>query len=58
MKDGRKISVGWSEGEKGVTGQVWVVRAPPPSGLVLQQSVWSFLIRVALPLLLSLVFGD
>lgn len=30
----------------------------PPSGLVLQQSLWSFLIRVALPLLLSLVFGD
>lgn len=54
----KKDKRGGSEGVKGVSGQVWVVRAAPPSGLILQQSVWSFVIRVALPLLLSLVFGD
>lgn len=54
----KKDKRGESDGVKGVTGQDWVVRATPPSGPVLQQSVWSFLIRVALPLLLSLVFGD
>lgn len=54
----KKDKRGGSEGVKGVTEQVWVLRATPLSGLVLQQSVWSFLIRVALPLLLSLVFGD